>query len=85
MTSIFNSPLRFFTGLELLPEGTSVSGCYIVSDALATSEDEALHLSGETVKGIWKKRTWARPFAPVVEEHSKAITKRHRRFHTTKP
>ena len=77
--------IKILCRIGIKPEGTSVSGCYIVSDALATSEDEALHLSGETVKGIWKKRTWARPFAPVVEEHSKAITKRHRRVHTTKP
>ena len=66
------------------PEGSSVSGCEIVSDALETSEDPALRLSDETVRRIWQKRIWNRPFEPVVVKYSKAIAKRHGPFHTTR-
>ena len=66
------------------PEGSSVSGCEIVSDALETSEDPALHLSDETVRRIWQRRIWKRPFEPVVVKYSKAIAKRHGPFHTTR-
>ena len=67
------------------PEGSSVSGCEIVSDALATSEDEALHLSWDSVRRIWQERTLKRSFVPVMENYSGAIAERHGPFHTTKP
>ena len=63
------------------PEG-SVSGCHIVSEALATSEDQALRLSPETVTGIWKKRIWGSSFEAVMGKYSKAIEERHGPFHT---
>ena len=63
------------------PEG-NVSGCHIVSVALATSEDKALRLSPETVTGIWKKRIWESPFETVMGKYSKAIEERHGPFHT---
>ena len=65
----------------IAPEG-NVSGCHIVSEALATSEDKALRLSPETVTGIWKERIWESPFEPVMEKYSKAIEERHGPFHT---
>ena len=68
--------------IGILPEGGSVSGCQMVTDALATSEDEALRLSEETVRRIWQKRIWKKPFKPVVVKYSKAIAKRHGPFPT---
>ena len=65
------------------PEGSSGSGCEIVSDALATSEDEALHLSWDTVRRIWQGRTWKRPFVPVMAKYSGAMAKCHGPFHST--
>ena len=67
--------------VEILPEGNRVSGCHIVSDALAISEDPTLHLSAETVTGIWQKRIWRGPFEPVMVKYSEAIAKRHGPFH----
>ena len=65
----------------IAPEG-NVSGCHIVSDALAISEDQALRLSPETVTGIWKKRIWGSSFEPVMRKFAKAIEERHGPFHT---
>ena len=56
------------------PRGSSVSGCGIVSEALGVSE--------ETVKRIWEKRIWKRPFGPMGK-HSKAIAERTLPLHTT--
>ena len=67
-------------GIE--PEGGSVSGCQMVSEALATSEDEALRLSAETVRRIWQKRPWKGSFKPVMEKYAEAIAKRHGPFPT---
>ena len=66
----------------ILPEGKSVSGCQIVSEALATSEDEALHLSADTVRRIWQKRIWRGPFKPVVVKYAKPFAVRHGPFPT---
>ena len=66
------------------PEEDGASGCRIVSKALANSEDKALHLTDETVRGIWQVRFWGKPFEAVVVKQSKAIAKRHGLFHTTK-
>ena len=68
--------------IGILPEGGSVSGCQMVSDALATSEDEALRLSEDTVRRIWQKRIWKKPFKPVVVKYSKAFAVRHGPFPT---
>ena len=68
--------------IGILPEGGSVSGCQMVTDALATSEDKALRLSAETVRRIWQKRIWKKPFKPVVVKYSEAIAKRHGPFPT---
>ena len=65
------------------PEG-SVSGCHIVSDALATSEDRALRLAPETVTGIWQERIWGSPFESVMGKYSKAIEERHGPFHNSR-
>ena len=70
--------------IGISPEGSSVSGCEIVSDALATSEDEALHLSWDRVRRIWQERTLKRSFVPVMEKYSGAIAERNGLFHTTK-
>ena len=70
--------------IGISPEGGSVSGCEIVSDALATSEDEALHLSWDRVRRIWQERTLKRSFVPVMEKYSGAIAERNGLFHTTK-
>ena len=67
-------------GIE--PEGGSVSGCQMVSEALATSEDEALRLSAETVRRIWQKRPWKGSFKPVMEKYAEPIAKRHGPFPT---
>ena len=67
-----------------LPEEDDVSGCRIVSKALATSKDKALRLSDETVRGIWQARFWEKPFEAVVVKHCEAIAKRNGLFHTTK-
>ena len=86
----FLSDLNIQLTIEILrrvgisPEGSSVSGCHIVSEALATSEDPALRLSPETVTGIWKKRIWGRPFESVMGKHSKAIEERHGPFHNSR-
>ncbi len=56
------------------PEGSGGSGCDIVSRALATSQDKALHLSWDTVKGIWQANFWGKPFKAVVVKHSEAIS-----------
>ena len=61
------------------PEG-EVSGCHIVSDALATSEDPALRLAPETVTGIWQERIWGSAIESVMGKYSKAIEERHGPF-----
>ena len=57
------------------PQGTYVSGCRIVSEALDRPVD--------TVERIWKARLWERSFVPVMQEHSKAMPERTGPFHTT--
>ena len=57
------------------PQGTDVSGCRIVS--------EALGMPVATVERIWKERIWNRSFVPVMQKHSKAIAERTGPFHTT--
>jgi hypothetical protein len=85
----FLSDLNIQLTIEILhrvgisPEG-SVSGCHIVSEALATSEDPALRLFPETVRGIWQKRIWGSPFEPVMGKYSKAIEERHGPFHNSR-
>ena len=85
------SDLNIQLAIEILrrvgikPEEDGVSGCRIVSDALATSKDKALRLSYETVTGIWQARFWEKPFEAVVVKHCEAIAKRNGLFRTTKP
>ena len=68
--------------VEILPEGNIVSGCHIVSMVLAISEDKTLHLSAETVTGIWQERIWGKPFKPVMAKYSKALDERYGPFPT---
>ena len=68
--------------VEILPEGKIISGCHIVSVALAISKDPTLHLYAETVTGIWKKRIWRKPFVPVMAKYSKALDERYGPFPT---
>ena len=68
--------------VEILPEGNIVSGCHIVSMVLAISEDQTLHLSAETVTGIWQERIWKRPFEPVMAKYSEALHERYGPFPT---
>ena len=67
--------------VEILPEGNIVSGCQIVSMALAISKDQTLHLSEETVRRIWQERIWGKPFEPVMAKYSKALDERYGPFH----
>ena len=84
----FLSDLNIQLTVEILrrigikPEGNIVSGCHIVSEALAISEDPALHLSADTVRRIWQKRIWRGPFEPVMVKYAKPIAERHGPFHT---
>ena len=50
------------------PSGSSVSGCHMVSEALGLSED--------TVRRIWKECPWRTSFVPVMQKYSKAIAER---------
>ena len=68
----------------ILPGQNLYSGCEIVSEALATFEDEALHLSLERVRRIWQERTWKRSIVPVMKKYPKAMAERQGPFHTTK-
>ena len=68
--------------IGILPEGGSVSGCEMVTDALAISEDTTLHLSADTVRRIWQNRIWKKPFKPVVAKYSRALNDRHGPFPT---
>ena len=65
----------------ILPQGSRVFGCHIVSGALATSKDKELRLSDETVRGIWQARFWGKPFEAEVLKHSEAIAKGQGPFH----
>ena len=84
----FLSDLNIQLTIEILrrvgikPEGSSVSGCHIVTKALAISEDPALRLSAETVRRIWQERIWRGPFKPVMVKYAKPIAERHGPFHT---
>ena len=68
--------------IGIKPEASEVSGCQLVTEALAASEDPALHLSVETVRRIWQKRIWVGPFKPVMEKYAKPIAERHGPFPT---
>ena len=68
--------------IGIKPEANRVSGCQLVSEALAISEDEALRLSAETVRRIWQKRPWKGSFKPVMEKYAEPIAKRHGPFPT---
>ena len=50
------------------PNGSSVSGCRMVSEALGLSED--------TVRRIWKECPWRTSFVPAMQKYSKAIAER---------
>ena len=68
--------------IGIKPEGGSISGCQMVTEALAISKDEALHLSVETVRRIWQKRTWEGSFKPVMVKYAKPLDDRHGPFPT---
>ena len=68
--------------IGIKPEGNIISGCQIVSEALAISEDEALHLSADTVRRIWQKRIWKESFRPVMVKYAEPIAVRHGPFPT---
>ncbi len=59
------------------PNGSPVSGCRIVSEALKLSEGN-VSLSEDSVRRIWD-----RPFLPEFEKYSEAIATRTGPFHTT--
>ena len=40
--------------------------------------DKALHLSWDTVWGIWQANFWGKPFKAVVVKHSEAISPEQR-------
>ena len=50
------------------PQGSSVSGCRIVAEALELSED--------AVALIWKQRGWAKSYEPMLRKHLHAISER---------
>ena len=54
--------------LGVRPRGSDVSGCRMVSEALGLSED--------TVRRIWKECPWRTSFVPAMQKYSKAIAER---------
>ena len=54
------------------PNGSDVSGCSIVADALGLSED--------TVRRTWKGRMWRKSIMPAVQKYSKAMADRNGPF-----
>ena len=50
------------------PQGSLVSGCRMVAEALGESED--------TVVRVWKACPWRTSFVPVMRKYSEAIAKR---------
>ena len=56
------------------PTGTDVSGCRIVAEALGGSE--------LTVLGVWKRRAWRKPYAPMMRKYAKDIAMRQGLYRT---
>ena len=54
--------------LGVPPQGSLLSGCRIVS--------EAMNLSEYSVERIWKARIWEQPFQDLIRKYSKAIAER---------
>ncbi len=77
--------IEILRGVGVRPNGTLVSGCRIVAEALkqvAGAGCDEVALSEHTVKRIWQERGWKRPFEPVFVKYSKAIAERTGPFHT---
>ena len=77
--------LEVLRWVGIRPNGTSVSGCRIVAEALkqvAGAGRNEVALSEATVAGIWKERAGKRRFEPELQKQMKAIAERTGPFHT---
>ena len=66
-------PIEILERLGVPPQGTPVSGCRIVAEAMNIPED--------TVVRIWKKCTWRKSFLPTMRKYAKDIATRHNLNH----
>ena len=66
-------PIEILERLGVSPQGTPVSGCRIVAEAMNIPED--------TVVRIWKKCTWRKSFLPTMRKYAKDIATRHNLNH----
>ena len=73
-TAYFVRDMHIQLAIEVLrrvgvkPSGSFVSGCLMVSEAVGLSED--------TVRRIWKECPWRTSFVPAMRKYSKAIAER---------
>ena len=76
--------LEVLRWVGIRPNGTYVSGCRIVSEALkqvAGPGRNGVPYSEATVAGIWKERAGKRRFEPELQKQMKAIADRTGPFH----
>ena len=77
--------LEVLRWVGIRPNGTYVSGCRIVAEALkqvAGPGRNGVPYSEDTVAGIWKERAGKRRFEPELQKQMKAIAERTGPFHT---
>ncbi len=66
--------------LGVSPNGTHVSGCRIVAEAMNTPGAKCV--TEATVKRIWKQCAWRASYLPPMRKYSKAIATRQGLSHS---